>query len=107
MNILSSLLRVGCAMTTNRVFDLTKRILYVRTILNLQVSTITFNPKLLTQKKGIQQMKTCFEELLKDIIHSLELLSETMEISQLQNMAFNYMREIIQPMQTQPEELSK
>lgn len=94
-------------MSTNRICDIYKRFLYVRTILDLQVSAVSMNSKLLTQKKGIQQVKTSFEELLKDINHSLELLSGTMETAALQSMALDYMREIIKPMQTQPQEFSK
>lgn len=112
MNVFSlifhdSLLRVGCAMTTNRVHDMTKRILYVRSILTLQLYVITVNPKLLGNKKGTKQVAQSFDELLKDINHSMELLAETLDISQLQSTAFNYMKEIIQPMQTQAEKLSK
>lgn len=94
-------------MTTNRVFDSTKRILYVRLMLSLQLNTLSMNPKLLDQRKGIKQMRKSFEDLLKDIQQSLELLAETLDIGQLQSMALNYMREIIQPMLTQPLELSK
>lgn len=94
-------------MTTNRVFDSTKRILYVRLMLGLQLNTVHTNSKLLAHRKGIKQMRKSFEDLLKDIEHSLELLAETLDTPQLQSMAFNYMREIVQPMQTQPLELSK